>query len=172
MDSQLCVRHDNKPVAVRNFLTDGGGIVSIATHPVDGELYYVTWTNGIKRIRYGVTANRPPVSVANADKTLGQLSHRPVQRQRTRPTRKDSRSPFDGTSEMARPSALKRTLLTLSMRPQAFNSVHCDPHRHRPLQLPTKQLCSSRQTTRRPRSLSQVQPMECSIRCPPKRPTH
>lgn len=62
---------NNKPVAVRNFLTGGGGVVSIATHPVDGGLYYVTWTNGIKRIRYGVTANRPPVAIATADRTYG-----------------------------------------------------------------------------------------------------
>lgn len=62
---------NNNPVAVRNFLTGGGGIVSIATHPVDGGLYYVTWTNGIKRIRYGATANRPPAAAATADKTYG-----------------------------------------------------------------------------------------------------
>jgi glucose/arabinose dehydrogenase len=62
---------NQSPVAVRNFLTNGGGIVSIATHPIDGGLYYVTWTNGIKRIRYGDTANRPPVAVANADTTFG-----------------------------------------------------------------------------------------------------
>jgi glucose/arabinose dehydrogenase len=62
---------NNKPVAVRNFLTGGGGIVSIATHPVDGSLYYVTWTNGIKRIRYGVTGNQPPKALAGADKMFG-----------------------------------------------------------------------------------------------------
>lgn len=62
---------DNKPVAVRNFLTGGGGVVSIATHPVDGSLYYVTWTNGIKRVRYGVTGNQPPKAVATVDKNYG-----------------------------------------------------------------------------------------------------
>jgi glucose/arabinose dehydrogenase len=62
---------NNKPVAVRNFLTGGGGVVSIATHPVDGGLYYVTWTNGIKRIRYGVTGNQPPKALATADKSYG-----------------------------------------------------------------------------------------------------
>jgi len=60
---------NNRPVAVRDFLTDGGGVVSIATHPVDGGLYYVTWTNGIKRIRYG--GNQPPRAVASADRTYG-----------------------------------------------------------------------------------------------------
>ena len=62
---------NNRPVAVRNFLTGGGGVVSIATHPVDGSLYYVTWTNGIKRVRFGVTGNQPPKAVAAADKTYG-----------------------------------------------------------------------------------------------------
>jgi glucose/arabinose dehydrogenase len=62
---------NNRPVAVRNFLTGGGGVVSIATHPVDGGLYYVTWTNGIKRIRYGVTGNQPPHALASADKSYG-----------------------------------------------------------------------------------------------------
>jgi len=62
---------NNKPVEVRNFLTNGGGIVSIATHPVEGGLYYVTWTNGIKRIRYGVSSNQSPNPVATADKRYG-----------------------------------------------------------------------------------------------------
>ena len=62
---------NNKPVAVRTFLSGGGGIVSIATHPVEGGLYYVTWTNGIKRVRYGISANQAPQSVARADRTFG-----------------------------------------------------------------------------------------------------
>jgi PKD repeat protein len=62
---------NNKPVAVRNFLTNGGGIVCIATHPAEGGLYYVTWTNGIKRVRYGITGNQPPKAVALADKSFG-----------------------------------------------------------------------------------------------------
>src|SRR6185503_7001172 len=60
---------NNRPVVVRDFLTGGGGVVSIATHPVDGGLYYVTWTNGIKRIRYG--GNQPPRAIAGADRTYG-----------------------------------------------------------------------------------------------------
>jgi glucose/arabinose dehydrogenase len=62
---------NNNPVAVREFLSGGGGVVSIATHPIDGGLYYVTWTNGIKRIRYGANANQPPKAVARADKYFG-----------------------------------------------------------------------------------------------------
>jgi PKD repeat protein len=38
---------------------------------VDGSLYYVTWTNGIKHIRYGVSDNQPPRAAASADKNFG-----------------------------------------------------------------------------------------------------
>lgn len=62
---------NNNPVAVRPFATNAGGIVCIATHPVDGGLYYVTWTNGIKRISYASGSNRPPQAVASADKIFG-----------------------------------------------------------------------------------------------------
>jgi glucose/arabinose dehydrogenase len=62
---------NNHPVSVRNFLTGGDGIVCIATHPVDGSLYYVTWTNGVKHIRYNVGGNQPPKAVAKSDKVFG-----------------------------------------------------------------------------------------------------
>ena len=62
---------NNKPVSAQPFLTNGGGIVCIATHPVDGGLYYVTWTNGIKRIRYASGSNQPPNAIATADKLYG-----------------------------------------------------------------------------------------------------
>jgi glucose/arabinose dehydrogenase len=62
---------NDNPVAVRPFLTGGGGIVCIATHPVDGGLYYVTWTNGIKRVRYIGGGNKSPLAVATADKSYG-----------------------------------------------------------------------------------------------------
>ncbi|HRI13417.1 MAG TPA: PQQ-dependent sugar dehydrogenase [Verrucomicrobiota bacterium] len=62
---------NNRPVVVRDFLTNGGGIVCLATHPVEGSLYYVTWTNGIHRVRYGITSNQAPSVVARADKLFG-----------------------------------------------------------------------------------------------------
>jgi PKD repeat protein len=62
---------NNKPVAVRNFLTNAGGIVCIATHPADGSLYYVTWTNGIRRVRYTGGGNHSPVATASANKLYG-----------------------------------------------------------------------------------------------------
>src|SRR6266542_2899141 len=57
---------NQKPVAVREFLSGGGGIVDVATHPVEGGLYYVSWTNGIRRIRYTGGGNQPPIGVPTA----------------------------------------------------------------------------------------------------------
>jgi hypothetical protein len=62
---------NNRPVEVRPFLSEGGGIVAIATHPVEGNLYYVTWTNGIWRIRYTGNGNLAPKAVASANKKYG-----------------------------------------------------------------------------------------------------
>jgi PKD repeat protein len=62
---------NNRPVAVREFLSGGGGIVAIATHPVEGSLYYVSWTNGITRIRFTGSGNQPPKAVASASKDFG-----------------------------------------------------------------------------------------------------
>jgi glucose/arabinose dehydrogenase len=62
---------NNNPVSVQPFLTNGGGIVCIATHPVDGGLYYVTWTNGIKRVRYASGSNQLPNAIAAADNLYG-----------------------------------------------------------------------------------------------------
>ncbi len=62
---------NQKPVAVREFLSGGGGIVDVATHPVEGGLYYVSWTNGIRRIRYTGGGNQPPIGVATADRIYG-----------------------------------------------------------------------------------------------------
>ena len=61
----------NNPVSVQPFLSDGGLVVCIATHPVEGSLYYATWTNGLKRITYTGGGNKSPRAVATADKTFG-----------------------------------------------------------------------------------------------------
>src|SRR6185503_8073373 len=62
---------NNKPVLVRDFMTNGGGIVAIATHPVEGSLYYVSWSSNITRIRYTGSGNQAPKAVATADKFYG-----------------------------------------------------------------------------------------------------
>jgi len=62
---------NDRPVSVGSFLTNGGGIVCIATHPVEGSLYYITWTNNIKRIRFTGGGNQRPNAVATASQTYG-----------------------------------------------------------------------------------------------------
>jgi glucose/arabinose dehydrogenase len=62
---------NNRPVAVRTFLTNGGGIVCIASHPVDGALYYISWTNAVRRIRYTGNGNQAPRAAATANKAYG-----------------------------------------------------------------------------------------------------
>ena len=61
----------NKPVSVRNFLDGGGGIVAVATHPINGGIYYISWTSTLKKISYWVASNQPPTAVATADKIYG-----------------------------------------------------------------------------------------------------
>jgi glucose/arabinose dehydrogenase len=62
---------NNRPVAVRDFLTNGGGIVCIATHPVEGSLYYVTWSSNITHIRYTGSGNQPPKAAVTVNKNYG-----------------------------------------------------------------------------------------------------
>ena len=62
---------NDAPVEVRNFSTNVGGIVFLATHPIDGGLYYISWTSTLKRIRYVASGNLPPTAVASQDKSYG-----------------------------------------------------------------------------------------------------
>ena len=63
---------NHNPTALRDFLTGGGFVTSIAQHPIDGSLYYVNFdynASTVRQITYG--ANQPPVAVATADKLFG-----------------------------------------------------------------------------------------------------
>jgi glucose/arabinose dehydrogenase len=60
---------NDKPTSVRNFLEDGGYIVCVATHPITGGLYYISYYEGVRKISFPV--NPPPVAVATANKTYG-----------------------------------------------------------------------------------------------------
>ncbi|QHT66390.1 PKD domain-containing protein [Rhodocytophaga rosea] len=63
---------DDKPVSVKNFISTGASVVSMATHPTLGGLFYIhLGIDGaeIRRIYYG--ASRPPVPVATMDKFYG-----------------------------------------------------------------------------------------------------
>lgn len=62
---------NDRPVAVRDFLTDGGGVVAVATHPVDGGLYYISWASTLRRISYSAGGNQPPTARISSDKQYG-----------------------------------------------------------------------------------------------------
>jgi len=60
---------NHNPTALRDFLTGGGFVTSIAQHPNDGSLYYVNFdynASTVRQITY--SANQAPVAVATADK--------------------------------------------------------------------------------------------------------
>ncbi len=62
---------NDKPVAVRDFLSGGGGVVAVATHPIDGGLYYISWSTMVRKITYTPSGNQPPTAVASSDKQYG-----------------------------------------------------------------------------------------------------
>ena len=62
---------NNKPVSVSDFVTGGGGIVAVATHPIDGGLYYITWSTTVRKISYSANGNLPPTAVASANRNYG-----------------------------------------------------------------------------------------------------
>jgi hypothetical protein len=54
-------QNDN-PVSVRDFLSNGGGVVFVATHPVNGALYYISWSTTVRKISYLPSGNLPPTA--------------------------------------------------------------------------------------------------------------
>jgi len=61
---------NDKPVQVRSFHT-GGTVVALATHPIDGELYYVRWPDLVYRVSFPPSGNQPPQAVAAQDLLYG-----------------------------------------------------------------------------------------------------
>ncbi|HEY0463993.1 MAG TPA: LamG-like jellyroll fold domain-containing protein, partial [Polyangiaceae bacterium] len=59
---------NDKLVAVRDFIPqwEASSIVSLATHPTKGGLYFVGYENSVRRIRYVGTGNQPPTAVFSA----------------------------------------------------------------------------------------------------------
>jgi len=62
---------NNRPVAVRDFLSGGGGIVAMATHPAQGGFYYVRWGTEVLKVSYSLGANLRPIAIASADRAFG-----------------------------------------------------------------------------------------------------
>ncbi|MEN9675628.1 MAG: hypothetical protein RIS76_1524, partial [Verrucomicrobiota bacterium] len=67
----LTVDAHGRPDAVRDFLSDGGSIVAVAVHPIDGSLYYASMPNSIRRVTFSVGGNLPPVARAAVDHSFG-----------------------------------------------------------------------------------------------------
>ncbi len=62
---------NNVLTEVRNFGDGLGGVVALASHPLTGGLYYISWTAFVKKISYAPTTNVPPVAVATVDRRYG-----------------------------------------------------------------------------------------------------
>ena len=62
---------NDRPVAVRDFLSDGGGVVALGVEPQTGYLYYISWAQILRRIRYTAAANQAPTADASADRYYG-----------------------------------------------------------------------------------------------------
>jgi glucose/arabinose dehydrogenase len=62
---------NDRPTAVRTFLSGGGGVVALATHPIDGGLYYISWSTTLRKIAYVPGGNLPPTAVVSANKYYG-----------------------------------------------------------------------------------------------------
>jgi len=61
---------NDKLLEVRGFATNAGGVVAVATHPLDGGLYYISWTSTLRRIAYS-SGNLPPKAVASVISNYG-----------------------------------------------------------------------------------------------------
>jgi len=61
----------DRPVAVNDFLADGGGVVALGTHPVEGGLYYISWASVLRKISWSAGGNQPPVARIAVNKTYG-----------------------------------------------------------------------------------------------------
>jgi chitodextrinase len=62
---------NDQPVEVKNFVDNAGGVVALATHPVEGGLYYISWASEIIKVSYQPSGNQPPQAVAVVNRHFG-----------------------------------------------------------------------------------------------------
>ncbi|MEL6864245.1 MAG: GEVED domain-containing protein [Bacteroidota bacterium] len=62
--------HDH-PTYVENFKENGGAIVYVNTHPIEGGIYYVSYPSEIRKISYVGGQNRAPMAMASATPDYG-----------------------------------------------------------------------------------------------------
>ena len=63
---------NDKPIALGDFASNAGAVVSIVQHPIDGSLYYIGYDYtgaAIRQLSY--TGNRTPIAVASANQYYG-----------------------------------------------------------------------------------------------------
>src|SRR5439155_2974402 len=63
---------NDRPVALGDFASNAGAVVSVVQHPLDGSLYYISYNYAAAEVRQiTYTGNRTPVAVALADQYYG-----------------------------------------------------------------------------------------------------
>ena len=60
----------DRPTAVRDFASNGGGIVALGSHPTQQGLYYIAWTAYVRHVTY-TPGNRAPVARVTANPNSG-----------------------------------------------------------------------------------------------------
>jgi cysteine-rich repeat protein len=65
---------NDEPVAISDFLSNGGGIVFATMDPTNGDMYYISWTSVVWRVRYLGSGNSPPTARATATPVSGFLT--------------------------------------------------------------------------------------------------
>jgi hypothetical protein len=61
----------NTLYAVQDFANNAGAVVCVAAHPTNGALYYIAWTDALRKITYVGAGNQPPTAVASANLNYG-----------------------------------------------------------------------------------------------------
>ena len=62
---------NDEPLQITDFLSNGGGIVFATMDPTNGDMYYISWTALVLRVRYLGSGNAPPTARASADPVSG-----------------------------------------------------------------------------------------------------
>ena len=62
---------NDNPTEVKDFDTNNGSVVFLATHPTEGGLYYIRYGSAIHKFSYSPSGNQPPTAVASTDVNYG-----------------------------------------------------------------------------------------------------
>ncbi len=67
---RVSVDSEDRATEVLSFV-DAQNVVSITENPVDGMLYFISYTNELRRVAYAPCGNQPPVAVIDVDSFFG-----------------------------------------------------------------------------------------------------